>query len=31
MSRQQREILKHAKCSILIVKEPEIDFIYKRL
>jgi nucleotide-binding universal stress UspA family protein len=30
-SRQQREILKHAKCSILIVKEPEIDFIYKKL
>jgi nucleotide-binding universal stress UspA family protein len=31
LSRQHREILKHAKCSILIVKEPEIDFIYKKL
>jgi nucleotide-binding universal stress UspA family protein len=31
LSRQHREILKNAKCSILMVKEPEIDFIYKKL
>jgi nucleotide-binding universal stress UspA family protein len=31
LSRQHREILKNAKCSILVVREPEIDSIYKKL
>jgi nucleotide-binding universal stress UspA family protein len=31
LSRQHREILRNAKCSILVVKEPEIDFIYRKL
>ncbi|MFI5367388.1 MAG: universal stress protein [Spirochaetia bacterium] len=31
LSRQHREILKHAKCSILVVKEPEIDHVYRKL
>ena len=31
LSRQHREILKNAKCSILVVKEPEIDFMYRKL
>ncbi len=31
LSRQQREILRNARCSILVVKEPEIDAIYRRL
>lgn len=31
LSRQHREILKNAKCSILFVKEPEIDFLYRKL
>ena len=31
LSRQHREILKHARCSILFVKEPEIETIYRKL
>ncbi len=31
ISRQRREIMKHARCSVLVVKEPEIDTIYKKL
>jgi len=31
LSRQQREILRNARCSILVVKEPEIDAIYRKL
>jgi nucleotide-binding universal stress UspA family protein len=31
VSRQHREIMKNARCSILIVKEPDIDAIYQRL
>ncbi len=31
VSRQQREILKTARCSVLMVKEPDIDTIYKKL
>jgi len=31
LSRQQREIMKNARCSILIVKEPDIESIYKKL
>lgn len=31
LSRQQREIMRNARCSILVVKEPEIDDIYKKL
>ncbi len=31
ISRQHREILKHSKCSILVVKEPDIDHVYKKL
>ena len=31
LSRQHREILNHAKCSILVVKEPDVDFLYRRL
>ena len=31
LSRQHREILKHARCSVLFVKAPEIDEIYKKL
>ena len=31
LSRQHREILKNAKCSILVVREPEIDAIYQKL
>ena len=27
----QREIITNAKCSVMIVKEPEIDLIYKKL
>ncbi len=30
LSRQHREILKNAKCSILVVKEPDIEFLYKK-
>jgi nucleotide-binding universal stress UspA family protein len=31
LSRQHREILKHAKCSVLIVKEPDLDTMFKKL
>ncbi len=31
LSRQHRDILKNAKCSILVVKEPDVDFIYRKL
>jgi nucleotide-binding universal stress UspA family protein len=31
LSRQHREILKHSKCSILVVKEPDIDLVYRKL
>jgi nucleotide-binding universal stress UspA family protein len=31
LSRQHREIMKHAKCSVLIAKEPDLETIYKRL
>jgi nucleotide-binding universal stress UspA family protein len=30
LSRQLREILRNAKCSILVVKEPEVEFLYKK-
>jgi nucleotide-binding universal stress UspA family protein len=31
LSRQHRDILKNSNCSILVVKEPDIDFLYKKL
>jgi nucleotide-binding universal stress UspA family protein len=31
LSRQEREIMRNAPCSILVVKEPEIESIYKKL
>ncbi|MGA2977696.1 MAG: universal stress protein [Spirochaetia bacterium] len=31
LSRQHREIMKHAKCSILVVKEPDIESLYRKL
>ena len=31
LSRQHREILKNSKCSILIVREPNIETIYQKL
>jgi nucleotide-binding universal stress UspA family protein len=31
LSRQHRDILKNSKCSILVVKEPDVDFIYRKL
>ena len=31
LSRQQREIMRNARCSVLVVKEPEIDSIYRKL
>ncbi len=31
LSRQHREIMKNARCSILVVKEPDIDLIYRKL
>jgi nucleotide-binding universal stress UspA family protein len=31
LSRQHRDILRNAKCSVLVVKEPNMDFIFKRL
>ena len=31
ISRQRREIVKHARCSVLVVREPEIDTMYKKL
>jgi nucleotide-binding universal stress UspA family protein len=30
LSRQHRDILRHAKCSILVVKEPDVDFLYRK-
>jgi nucleotide-binding universal stress UspA family protein len=30
-TRQRREIMKNARCSILVVKEPDIDTLYSRL
>jgi len=30
LSRQRREIVRNAKCSVLVVKEPAIDLIYKK-
>jgi len=31
LSRQHREILKSAKCSVLVVREPRIDLLFSRL
>lgn len=31
LSRQHREILKNSKCSILVVKDADIDFVYRKL
>jgi nucleotide-binding universal stress UspA family protein len=31
LSRQHREIMKNARCSILVVKEPDMDAIFKKL
>jgi nucleotide-binding universal stress UspA family protein len=31
LSRQHREILRHAKCSVLVVKEPDLDTMFKKL
>ena len=31
LSRQHREIMKNARCSILVVKEPEMDALFKKL
>ncbi len=31
LSRQHREIMRHARCSVLVVKEPEVDAIYRRM
>jgi nucleotide-binding universal stress UspA family protein len=31
LSRQHREILRNARCSVLVVKRPDVDQIYKRL
>ena len=31
LSRQHREIMKNAKCSVLVVKEPEMDTLFKKL
>lgn len=30
LSRQNRDILRNAKCSILVVKEPDIEFLYRK-
>ncbi|MCX7030319.1 MAG: universal stress protein [Spirochaetes bacterium] len=30
LSRQRRDILLHAKCSILVVKEPDVEFLYRK-
>jgi len=30
ISRQHRDIMRNAKCSILVVKEPDIDFLYRK-
>jgi nucleotide-binding universal stress UspA family protein len=31
LTRQHREIMKNARCSVLVVKEPEVENIYRRL
>jgi len=31
LSRQHREIMKNARCSILVVKEPDMESIFKKL
>ncbi len=31
LSRQHRDILKNSHCSILVVKEPDIDFFFKKI
>lgn len=31
LSRQRRDILKNSRCSILVVKDPEVDFRYRKL
>jgi len=30
MSRQRREIVRHARCSVLIVKEPDVEDLYRK-
>jgi len=30
LSRQHRDILRNARCSVLVVKEPDIDFLYRK-
>ena len=30
LPRQYREIMRHARCSVLVVKEPDVEAIYKR-
>jgi len=30
LSRQHRDILRNARCSILVVKEPDIEFLYRK-
>lgn len=30
ISRQHREIMRNARCSVLVVKEPDVDFLYRR-
>jgi nucleotide-binding universal stress UspA family protein len=30
LSRQRREILRNARCSVLVVKEPDIEFLYRK-
>lgn len=31
LSRQHREIMKNARCSVLVVKEPDMELIFKKL
>jgi nucleotide-binding universal stress UspA family protein len=31
LSRQHREIMRNARCSVLVVKEPDMDTIFKKL
>ena len=31
LSRQHREILRNARCSVLVVKKPDVDLVYRRL
>ncbi len=30
LSRQHREIVRNSKCSILVVKEPDVEFLYRK-